>query len=122
MQKIFSLIDSVLIRYRASTTKFDDTNPMLPQVLGQIGGARLGAQFGTTPLIAAGLGRKISEKYLSKLPTTKALGLVEDMILNPSNFAKYYDDVSKAKTAEEVSRALNAWIISAGVSTAYENP
>ncbi len=122
MQKIFSLIDSVLIRYRASTTKFDSTDPMLPQVLGQIGGARLGAQFGTTPLIAAGLGRKISERYLSKLPTTKALGLVEDMILNPSNFAKYYDDVSKAKTAEEVSRALNAWIISAGVSTAYENP
>ena len=121
LENIAGEIDKFLIRNRVMASKSEEISAMLPQVLGQISGAKIGAKFGTTPLIAAGIGRRIAETQLSKIPRLKSLALVEDMILNPSNFSKYYNDVAKVKNVEQASDVLNAWILSAGVSNIAED-
>lgn len=121
LKNIAGEIDRFLIRNRVMASKSEEISAMLPRVLGQISGAKIGAKFGTSPLIAAGIGRRLAETQLSKIPKLKSLALVEDMILNPSNFSKYYNDVAKVKNVEQASDVLNAWILSAGVSNIAED-
>jgi hypothetical protein len=118
MDELVKEIDSFFIRSKVPSSLDKEVTEQLPTILGSIAGARIGAKFGTTPLIAAGLGRNFAKTHLSKIPKLKAMGLVEDMVLNPANFEKYAEDVVKSKNPEQAMKALHSWLISSGVYTA----
>lgn len=120
LDKIVKEIDRFFLRSKVPASQDKEVVAVLPIALGQIAGARIGARLGTTPLIAAGLGRRFAESQLSKIPKLKAMGMVEDMILNPMNFSQYADEIMTVKNADEAYTALRSWLISSGVYTAKE--
>jgi len=108
-------IDRLLIRNRVPGIKENLQEDVIALALGQITGARIGAKFGTTPLIAAGLGRKFAQKVLQRMPRDRTMGFVEDMILNPQNFDEFSQAVSTASNQDQLLSALNGWALHAGV-------
>jgi len=80
-------------------------------------GAKIGAQFGQSPLIMANVGGRVMEKVLEKIPQDKMSLLVDEMLLDPTQFASYVKKVDKIKNVDEAVAMVHQWLLIAGVQT-----
>jgi hypothetical protein len=119
LKSVASFIDDarrLFIRDSVIAVKGSVPQDVIVNSLGRIAGAKIGAQVGVTPLISAGIGRNLADKVFSKIPQTKALSMMEDLMLNPQNGADFADHLARATTVAERRSALNAWVIASGAN------
>jgi len=120
ISRLSDSLDSFFIRTRVPASKTSAQEDLISMAVGQYIGARLGAQVGASPLIAAGWGRKAATNILSKMPRVKSTQALEEMILNPAEFKKFSEEFTRSVNEEQAINSLKSWLISAGVYSTNE--
>lgn len=120
ISRLSDSLDSFFIRTRVPASKTSVQEDLISMAIGQYIGARLGAQVGASPLIAAGWGRKAATNILSKMPRVKSTQALEEMILNPKEFKKFSEEFTRSVNEEQAINSLKSWLISSGVYSTNE--
>lgn len=120
ISRLSDSLDSFFIRTRVPASKTPAQEDLISMAVGQYIGARLGAQVGASPLIAAGWGRKAATNILSKMPRVKSTQALEEMILNPKEFKKFSEEFTRSVNEEQAINSLKSWLISSGVYSTNE--
>ena len=107
--------DEIVSRPGYGKTDSDYQRSLLLNTIGKVLGAKIGAQFGQSPLIMANVGGRVMEKVLEKIPQDKMSLLVDEMLLDPKQFASYVKKVDKIKTIDEAVAMVHQWLLIAGV-------
>ena len=109
--------DEIVSRPGYGKTDSDYQKSLLLSTIGKVLGAKIGAQFGQSPLIMANVGGRVMEKVLEKIPQDKMSLLVDEMLLDPTQFASYVKKVDKIKNVDEAVAMVHQWLLIAGVQT-----
>lgn len=109
--------DEIVSRPGYGKTDSDYQRSLLLSTIGKVLGAKIGAQFGQSPLIMANVGGRVMEKVLEKIPQDKMSLLVDEMLLDPTQFAMYVKKVDKIKNVDEAIAMVHQWLLIAGVQT-----
>jgi len=109
--------DDIVSRPGYGKTDSDYQKSLLLSTIGKVLGAKIGSQFGQSPLIMANVGGRVMEKVLEKIPQDKMSLLVDEMLLDPTQFASYVKKVDKIKNVDEAVAMVHQWLLIAGVQT-----
>ena len=116
LKVVFDDLEKLATRSTADNVNIGFDKSVIISAVGAIAGARVGAKIGTTPLIAAGIGRRIAVKVLDTVPNDKRMALLEDMLINPNKFKSVYDELGGDAIQEaDLPRLWNGWLALAGI-------
>lgn len=115
IKQIYDDVDNVMARKSVGMTRDEYKQDLLKTTIGKVLGARIGSQFGQSPLIMANVGGRVMERLLTKIPGEQIDEITNAMLLNPQEFIDYVDKVDKIDNVNEAVSMLHQWMLIAGV-------
>ena len=115
IKQIYDDVDKVIARKSVGMTRDEYKQDLLKTTIGKVLGARIGSQFGQSPLIMANVGGRVMERLLTKIPGEQIDEITNAMLLNPQEFIDYVNKVDKIDNVNEAVSMLHQWMLIAGV-------
>lgn len=112
------------LRTPAGVNQLVDDPDALTDFLTRTVGANIGAKAGGgggATLVAASAGSKLMRKYFQKLPANKVQEVLIEAAENPRFMAMLLEKPQSAKQARDLTRQINAFLISAGITAASDD-
>jgi hypothetical protein len=117
IDSIFKQVDKIRSRKGYSPLPTEKDDALLMSTLGKVLGARIGAQFGQSPLIMANVGGRVMQKIIKDMPRDVVDDITNEIILNPELFMQYKGAINKIEGSgaiDEVTAILHQWALIAG--------
>jgi hypothetical protein len=111
MEDVFTDVDRIVARSKIPPTIDNYKISLLMSTVGKVTGAKVGAQFGQSPLIMANVGGKLFESVIKKLDIDVVNNMTEELLLNPQRFAEYQDKIDEIQTVNEAVSMLQQWLL-----------
>ena len=114
IDSIFKQVDKIRSRPGYRVNRIEEDDALIMSTIGKVLGARVGAQFGQSPLIMANVGGRIMQKIVKDLPREVVDDITNQMLLNPELFMQYRGSVDKIKNIDEATAIAHQWALIAG--------
>lgn len=111
MEDVFTDVDRIVARSKIPPTIDNYQISLLMSTVGKVTGAKVGAQFGQSPLIMANVGGKLFESVIKKLDIDVVNNMTEELLLNPQRFAEYQGKIDEIQTVNEAVSMLQQWLL-----------
>ena len=111
MEDVFTDVDRIVARSKIPPTIDNYQISLLMSTVGKVTGAKVGAQFGQSPLIMANVGGKLFESVIKKLDIDIVNNMTEELLLNPKRFAEYQGKIDEIQTVNEAVSMLQQWLL-----------
>ena len=114
IDSIFKQVDKIRSRPGYRVNRIEEDDALIMSTIGKVLGARVGAQFGQSPLIMANVGGRVMQKIMKDLPREVVDDITNQMLLNPELFMQYKGSVDKIKNIDEATAIAHQWALIAG--------
>ena len=111
MEDVFTDVDRIMSRSKIPPTIDNYQVSLLMSTVGKVTGAKVGAQFGQSPLIMANVGGRLFESVIKKLDIDVVNNMTEELLLNPARFAEYQGKIDQIQTVNEAVSMLQQWLL-----------